>query len=75
MAVIYGEINLVKLLVDSGADVDYVEPSKDICESALRLATLNQKWEIVEYLILVSKNQQDKRYAKQKLSKAKGSSK
>ncbi|BAY85320.1 ankyrin repeat-containing protein [Calothrix parasitica NIES-267] len=66
-----GHIDVVRLLVESGANVDKIEPRYDLDDSAVRLAVINEHWDIVEYLISFIKNSTDKRYAKRNLARIK----
>jgi ankyrin repeat protein len=66
-----GNLEMVKLLIEHGADPDFVDYQNDYCyDSAVRLAVMEEKWDVVEYLIPLTKNASAKRYAKRNLDKA-----
>ncbi|MBE9010919.1 ankyrin repeat domain-containing protein, partial [Pseudanabaenaceae cyanobacterium LEGE 13415] len=71
-AALTNSVEVVKILVESGADVDFSAFPLDSQDSAIRIAVDHENWDTVEYLLLTTRNKTDKAYAKRHLNRLKG---
>ncbi|MBD2456152.1 ankyrin repeat domain-containing protein [Nostoc sp. FACHB-87] len=70
-----GNLDVIKVLIEFGANIDKIATHYDLDDSAIRIAVMNEHWEIVEYMIPFVQNLTDKRFAKRQLAKIKGKAK